>query len=138
MKLSEVVYLVVDFLFYTRLIFSLVVGLFCWFWPGIQAAYFSNYGDECVDVWAPGQVVTSAIADCDTCYDTWQGTSMASPHICGFIANLLWLDPTLTYHEIKNLLRHDTTTITEYECNTFDCQYPFYQKWPIAHLQKQC
>ena len=92
----------------------------------VQKADFSNYG-ECVDVWAPGKAITSAIADCDSCYDTWDGTSMASPHTTGFIANLLWLDPTLTYHEIKYLLRENTTTITKYQCDTFNCLYAFYQ-----------
>ena len=37
---------------------------------------------------------------------------MASPHIAGFVANLLWVDPTLTYQEVQYLLEYNTTNIT--------------------------
>ena len=37
----------------------------------------SNWGD-CVDVWAPGVDIYSAVADSDSSYDSYQGTSMLS------------------------------------------------------------
>ena len=57
--------------------------------------------------------VTSAVADCDSCYQEHTGTSMASPHIAGYVANLLWVDPTLKLYEIKSLLMRNTTTVGE-------------------------
>ena len=42
-------------------------------------AEFSNWGD-CVDVWAPGTNIRSAVADCDDCYENWAG-------ICIFLCN---------------------------------------------------
>ncbi len=49
---------------------------------------FSNYG-RCVDVIAPGENIRSAHSSCDSCYRTWDGTSMATPHVTGVLARYM-------------------------------------------------
>jgi len=58
-------------------------------------ASFSNYGG-CVDVLAPGVGVTSAWYTSDAATNTIDGTSMATPHVAGAIAQYLELYPTAT------------------------------------------
>lgn len=46
-------------------------------------AYFSNYGNPPVDFCMPGLYVYSTFKD--GAYETYSGTSMASPHMCGVL-----------------------------------------------------
>ena len=53
-----------------------------------RLASFSNYG-KCVDVIAPGVAITSSVNSSPTDSATWNGTSMASPHVAGVVARFL-------------------------------------------------
>jgi subtilisin family serine protease len=65
-------------------------------------ATFSNYGKHSVDVFAPGVDILSTTPD--NKYDTFSGTSMASPAAAG-VAALLWShDETLKLEELRALM----------------------------------
>ena len=67
-------------------------------------AYFSNRaGDTTMDyVSAPGMNIYSALPGGG--YASWQGTSMAAPHVAGMAALLKSYDKSLTPSQIENLI----------------------------------
>ncbi len=71
-------------------------------------ASFSNYGN-CVDIFAPGQGITSAWLSSDTATNTISGTSMASPHVAGVVALYLELNPKATPSQIDALVKKNAT-----------------------------
>lgn len=62
-------------------------------------ASFSNYGAKTVHVAAPGVNVVSTVLN--NLYDSYSGTSMATPHVSGIAALLLAHNPNMTNLQLK-------------------------------------
>ncbi len=69
-------------------------------------ASFSNYGEQSVDLMAPGHNILSTIPN--NRYDTYSGTSMATPHVSGALALLLSNEPKLQYWQLKTRLHQSS------------------------------
>jgi hypothetical protein len=74
-------------------------------------AGFSNYGATTVDLGAPGVNILSC--ELGNTYGIKQGTSMASPHVCGAAALIKSLKPSLSYNEIKSLIMQGVDPIPD-------------------------
>lgn len=64
---------------------------------------FSN-GGPLVDVFAPGSDVISSVPTSTTSFESFNGTSMAAPHVAGAIAALREIYPTATANKIEGAL----------------------------------
>lgn len=78
------------------------VGASSWGSNGTYVGGFSNYGENSVDVFAPGVAIYSLGPDNE--YRNAQGTSMASPVTAGVAAMLLSYFPDLTAEQVKDIL----------------------------------
>ena len=63
---------------------------------------FSNYGRHTVHLGAPGSEILSTTRN--NTYSTFNGTSMATPHVTGVAALLKAQDPSRDWRAIKNLI----------------------------------
>jgi len=71
-------------------------------------ASFSNYG-SCLDIFAPGEGITSSTIGSNTARATLSGTSMASPHVAGVAALMLSATPTASVDTISQGLMLNAT-----------------------------
>ena len=83
-----------------------------------NAASFSDNG-KCIDIYAPGVNITSACASASCAgrqdqYVTLSGTSMATPHVVGVIAQILELDTTLLMNQLAALEEMGITPPPDY------------------------
>lgn len=72
-------------------------------------ANFSNYGDQTVDVFAPGVAIYSTMPDSK--YSPLSGTSMATPVVAGVAALIKGYYPQLTAKQIKYIIEQSVTKI---------------------------
>jgi len=75
-------------------------------------SWFSNYG-SCLDIYAPGSAIKSAIpckSANSNCSASWSGTSMACPHVSGALAVLIALNPTEDPAFIEGLLKSESSS----------------------------
>lgn len=67
-----------------------------------ELAWFSNFGSNTVDIGAPGVEILSTLPG--NAYDSWNGTSMATPHVSATAALLMALQPDLAPADVRELL----------------------------------
>ncbi|MEU4066764.1 S8 family serine peptidase, partial [Streptomyces wedmorensis] len=72
-------------------------------------ASYSNWG-SCLDIFAPGSVITSAWNNSDTATNTINGTSMASPHVAGNAALIVGQNPTWTPQQVRDAMINEAAT----------------------------
>ncbi len=72
-------------------------------------ASFSNFG-TCVDLFAPGNSIASTWYSSDTATATASGTSMASPHVAGLVAQILQGTPGATPAQVADQVKAAATT----------------------------
>jgi subtilisin family serine protease len=68
---------------------------------GLRAS-FSNYSEEYVHIAAPGVDIRSSVPG--SFYDSFSGTSMATPHVAGAVALLWGMEPALSARQVKDHL----------------------------------
>ena len=72
---------------------------------------YSNHANM-VDVLAPGSSITSSVAKSNILRETYNGTSMAAPHIAGAFAVYRHLKPSATVSQIENAMESTGVNIT--------------------------
>ena len=72
---------------------------------------FSNIGSQ-LDVVAPGSGILSTISNQGTA--TWNGTSMAAPHVTGVAALILSVNPNLTVTEVNTIIEETAQKVGSY------------------------
>ncbi len=71
-----------------------------------EPAYFTNYGTTLVDIAAPGFDIYSTLPGNE--YATWNGTSMAAPHVTGAAALLIEENSELTPAELRAIIMNNS------------------------------
>ena len=67
-------------------------------------ANFSNFGVNNVDIAAPGVSILSSTSGSNISYSSFNGTSMAAPHVSGVAALVLSANPSASIGELRNRL----------------------------------
>jgi len=89
------------------------VGASTWQPPPDLAAPFSNYGEQTVDVFAPGRAIYSTVPDDQ--YEESAGTSMAAPMVSGVAGLIMAYYPDLTALQVREILLDTATSFADTE-----------------------
>lgn len=89
---------------------------------GSLPATFSNYGKKSVDFFAPGVDILSTVPD--NKYDTYSGTSMASPAAAGVATLLLSYEPSMKAEGLKALMIDTSRRYPKLQVNLPGSQNP--------------
>ncbi len=81
-----------------------------WFYDRYGNPQGSNYGENSVHIYAPGDSIYSTYPN--NTYGNNSGTSMAAPFVTGTAALILSYNQSLTGAEIKNIILNNATNIT--------------------------
>jgi subtilisin family serine protease len=83
------------------------VGASSWRGADTLATSFSNYGATKVDVFAPGEAITSTVPGGG--YEPQDGTSMAAPVVSGLAALIMAYYPSLSAADVKQVILDSAT-----------------------------
>jgi subtilisin family serine protease len=86
-----------------------------------RPASFTNYGST-VDVGAPGVAIKSSVPG--NSYASWDGTSMAAPHIAALAALYTANDPSLKPADIESLLKSNSRVPSGYNQGKYGAGIP--------------
>jgi hypothetical protein len=75
-------------------------------------SYFNNWHPTMQRLFAPGSYINSSTGDSNTSYESWNGTSMATPHVAGAWAILKQAFPTGSVTALEAALRDTGVAIT--------------------------
>jgi subtilisin family serine protease len=84
---------------------------------------FNNWHDDLLDFFAPGQDIRSARGNYNTSYASWNGTSMATPHVAGAWAIIKQVIPNASVSEIYQALA-ETGTMIQSKCYNSNVSKP--------------
>jgi subtilisin family serine protease len=87
------------------------VGASSWRGADTLAASFSNYGQQRVDVFAPGEAITSTVPGGG--YEPQDGTSMAAPVVSGLAALIMAYYPSLSAADVRQVILDSATRHTD-------------------------
>lgn len=87
------------------------VGASSWQTGKNVAATFSNYGKKTVDLFAPGVEIYSTVPFNQ--YDSYSGTSMATPAVAGVAALIMSYYPKLSAKKVKSIMMKSVTDISD-------------------------
>jgi len=82
---------------------------------------FNSWHSELLDLFAPGHSVYSSTADSDSSFGSWDGTSMAAPHVAGAWALLRQKNAELSVSELLDAVSNtgvEVTTICQGQSGT--------------------
>ena len=74
-----------------------------------KEASFNNWDKDINDVWAPGVSILSSTGGSNSSTASWNGTSMATPHVAGAFALMKQNDPSSTI--VPNMSKLDSTGV---------------------------
>lgn len=90
----------------------MTIGASSWKKGAYLTANFSNYGKQTVDVFSPGVDIYSTVKGGNK-YDSYSGTSMASPVAAGVAALLRSYFPSLTAAQVREIMMQSSVKIAK-------------------------